>query len=74
MGLKVILNEKPDLIVSGINRGSNAGRNALYSGTVGGAIEGILQGIQELLSHASITLIQTIKKSKNTFLKLFNMF
>lgn len=46
MGLKVILNkEKPDLIVSGINRGSNAGRNILYSGTVGGTIEGIIQGI-----------------------------
>ena len=36
---------KPDLIVSGINRGSNAGRNVLYSGTVGGVIEGILRGI-----------------------------
>lgn len=45
MGLKVVLDSKPDLIVSGINRGSNAGRNILYSGTVGGTIEGILQGI-----------------------------
>lgn len=45
MGLKVILNQKPDLIVSGINRGSNAGRNIIYSGTVGGTIEGIMQGI-----------------------------
>lgn len=31
----------PDLIVSGINRGSNAGRNVLYSGTIGGVIEGV---------------------------------
>lgn len=35
----------PDLIVSGINRGSNAGRNILYSGTVGGVIEGIMHDI-----------------------------
>ena len=35
----------PDMIVSGINRGSNAGRNCLYSGTVGGVIEGVLKGI-----------------------------
>lgn len=49
MGLKVILNnQKPDLIVSGINRGSNAGRNIMYSGTVGGTIEGIIQGIPSI--------------------------
>lgn len=45
MGISVILDSPPDLIVSGINRGSNAGRNALYSGTVGGVIEGILRNI-----------------------------
>lgn len=53
MGLKVILKEKPDLIVSGINRGTNAGRNVLYSGTVGGAIEGIIQGIPSLAFSCS---------------------
>lgn len=40
LGLNVLLKEKPDLILSGVNRGSNAGRNILYSGTVGGVIEG----------------------------------
>ncbi len=40
-----ILHLKPDLIVSGINKGSNAGRNVLYSGTVGGIVEGVLRGI-----------------------------
>ena len=45
LGLSVVLKEKPDLVVSGINRGSNAGRNVLYSGTVGGAIEGALRDI-----------------------------
>jgi 5'-nucleotidase len=45
MGLSVILDAKPDLIISGINRGSNAGKNVLYSGTVGGTIEGALRGI-----------------------------
>lgn len=46
MALNLVLNEPPDLIVSGINRGSNAGRNMLYSGTVGGVIEGALRGVQ----------------------------
>lgn len=45
LALSTILKSKPDLIVSGINRGSNAGRNVIYSGTVGGVIEGILQNI-----------------------------
>lgn len=45
MATSVILDWHPDLIVSGINRGSNAGRNLLYSGTVGGVIEGVLRGI-----------------------------
>jgi 5'-nucleotidase len=40
-----VLGQKPDLIVSGINKGSNAGRTALYSGTVGGVIDGVLRGI-----------------------------
>ena len=41
----VLLENPPDLIVSGINRGTNSGRNVLYSGTIGGVIEGILRGI-----------------------------
>lgn len=45
LGLSVILKTPPDLIVSGVNRGSNAGRNVLYSGTVGGVIEGALRHI-----------------------------
>lgn len=45
MGMRVLIDFKPDLIVSGINAGSNAGRNVLHSGTVGAVIEGILRGI-----------------------------
>jgi 5'-nucleotidase len=41
----IILPSPPDLIVSGINRGSNHGRTLLYSGTVGGVIEGAFRGI-----------------------------
>lgn len=45
MALSVLLDHTPDLIVSGINRGSNAGRNIFYSGTVAAVIEGILHDI-----------------------------
>lgn len=45
LALNVVLDSKPDLVVSGINRGTNAGRNVLYSGTVAGAIEASLHDI-----------------------------
>lgn len=45
LALAVVLEEKPDLVVSGINRGSNAGRTVLYSGTIGGVIEGCMRRI-----------------------------
>ncbi|MBS0619870.1 MAG: 5'/3'-nucleotidase SurE [Verrucomicrobia bacterium] len=45
MALGTILNGRPDLIVSGINRGSNSGRNIYYSGTVGGIIDGALRNV-----------------------------
>lgn len=37
-----LLEEKPDLVVSGINLGSNTGINAIYSGTVSAATEGTI--------------------------------
>ena len=39
---------KPDLILSGINKGNNSGENTIYSGTVGAAMEGALQGIRSI--------------------------
>ena len=39
---------KPDLVVSGINRGSNMGDDVTYSGTVAGAMEGTIQGIPSI--------------------------
>jgi 5'-nucleotidase len=45
LATRMILDSPPDLIVSGINRGSNAGRTVLYSGTVAGVIEGVMRNI-----------------------------
>lgn len=39
-----LLPEKPDLVISGINRGSNLGTDVLYSGTVSAALEATLIG------------------------------
>lgn len=40
-----VMPARPDLVLSGINRGNNAAENALYSGTIGGAMEAALQGL-----------------------------
>ncbi len=41
----VLQGARPDLVLSGVNRGNNAAENALYSGTIGGAMEAALQGV-----------------------------
>jgi 5'-nucleotidase len=43
-----VLNGKPDLIISGINKGWNLGDDVTYSGTVSGALEGALLGIASI--------------------------
>jgi 5'-nucleotidase len=43
-----VLHGKPDLIVSGINKGLNLGDDVTYSGTVSGALEGALLGIPSI--------------------------
>ncbi|SIO05701.1 5'-nucleotidase /3'-nucleotidase /exopolyphosphatase [Rhodovulum sp. ES.010] len=41
----VMQDARPDLVLSGVNRGNNAAENVLYSGTIGGAMEAALQGL-----------------------------
>ncbi|HDR27650.1 5'/3'-nucleotidase SurE [Rhodovulum sp.] len=41
----VMTDARPDLVLSGVNRGNNAAENVLYSGTIGGAMEAALQGL-----------------------------
>jgi 5'-nucleotidase len=45
LGISALLEAKPDLVISGINRGSNLGTDVLYSGTVSAAIEGVIMGV-----------------------------
>lgn len=47
-GVSVVMKEKPDLVVSGINCGPNEGCSVHYSGTVAGAREGALMGIPSI--------------------------
>jgi 5'-nucleotidase len=42
----VMKDARPDLVLSGVNRGNNSGENVLYSGTIGGAMEAALHGLR----------------------------
>ncbi len=46
LGIREIVKGRPDLILSGINRGANLGTDLYYSGTVAAAREGALMNIR----------------------------
>ncbi len=50
---KILADRKPDLVLSGVNRGQNVAEDVTYSGTIAGAMEGAMLGIPAIaLSQA----------------------
>src|SRR3977135_1237489 len=45
LALHKLLPNRPDLVISGINRGGNLGENVFYSGTVGAAMEAAINHV-----------------------------
>ena len=45
---KIMSGRRPDLVLSGVNRGGNLGEDVTYSGTVAAAMEGTLLGIPSI--------------------------
>ncbi len=56
-------NQRPELLISGINKGANLGTDVLYSGTVGGAMEGIMHGVPSIAlsldAHSELSFEET---------------
>jgi 5'-nucleotidase len=53
MGIRELMEDPPDLVLSGVNTGQNVGDDVTYSGTVAGAMEGTLLGVPSIaLSQA----------------------
>jgi 5'-nucleotidase len=48
IALTGLLDQRPDLVVSGINDGQNMGDDTIYSGTVAAAMEGFVLGIPSI--------------------------
>ena len=51
----VLREHKPDLVLSGINRGGNLGEDVTYSGTVSAAMEGCLLSVPSIALSLNVT-------------------
>ncbi len=74
IGINAILSdeEKPDLIISGINHGPNLGSDILYSGTVSCAMEGAMMGYPSVaVSLASMSSEPELFKNVAEFMVKF---
>ena len=74
IGIHAILSEdeKPDLIISGINHGPNLGSDILYSGTVSCAMEGAMMGYPSIaVSLASMSCEPELFKNVAVFMSKF---
>jgi 5'-nucleotidase len=54
VALGKLLEHKPDIVVSGVNRGANFGLNAYISGTVAAAREAAMQGVPAIAASLEI--------------------
>ena len=55
LALSTLLSERPDLVVSGINRGDNAGLTVYVSGTLGAAREAAFDGIPAIAASQAVS-------------------
>jgi 5'-nucleotidase len=53
LAFHTLLQDKPDLVISGINRGGNMGENVYYSGTVGAAMEAAINRVPAIAVSVS---------------------
>jgi 5'-nucleotidase len=58
---EVAKDKKPDLVLSGVNRGSNLADDVTYSGTIAGAMEGTALGIRSVALSQSYGFEEGVK-------------
>ncbi len=58
---KFMKDAKPDLVISGVNRGANLGDDVTYSGTIAAAMEGTLLGVPAIALSQVLTPQEAVK-------------
>jgi 5'-nucleotidase len=78
MGVEVLIDEKIDLIMSGINHGPNIAEDVIYSGTVGAAYEGCFYNIPAIAlsvnAYGDFNFSLASDYVKNHIDKIFSIF
>ena len=70
MGSRHIMgDQKPDLVLSGVNRGRNVAEDVVYSGTIAGALEGTILGLPSFALSQEFSLETRNKPLWDTALK-----
>jgi 5'-nucleotidase len=62
----LLKDRKPDIVLSGVNRGSNLADDVTYSGTIAGAMEGCLLGIPSIAFSQAYTHPHPLKWETST--------
>ncbi len=62
MGVRELMDEPPDLVLSGVNSGQNVGDDVTYSGTVAGAMEGTLLGYRSIALSQAYTWLDGVRE------------
>lgn len=65
LALGALLEQPPDMVLSGINHGSNLGTDVLYSGTVSAAMEGAIEGIPSVAFSLTSFSVQDFQPAAN---------
>ena len=61
LALKMLMDEPPDILVSGVNRGANMGDDVTYSGTIAAAMAriGVISGATSMAPMTTAALLLT---------------
>ncbi|MDR0696156.1 MAG: 5'/3'-nucleotidase SurE [Christensenellaceae bacterium] len=74
IGIDLMKEKRPDLIISGLNNGTNLGTEIIYSGTVNAALEGAIRGFKSIALSADIQSASDYDKIIETFILNFEMY
>ena len=69
MGVRHIMKDLPDLVLSGVNRGRNCAEDVTYSGTVAGAMEGTVLGVPSFALSQSYSFANRTEPRWKTAIK-----
>lgn len=71
LALTGLLDEEPDIVISGVNAGANLGDDVLYSGTVAAAMEGRFLGLPAVAVSSCSFELEHVQSAVKTIKLLF---